>query len=964
MQVDHPFYIKTVAGTGTGNQASNVTNNGTESGNVVWTPSEAGTYYYQCSAHSGMVGTITINSSTDDNYNSSFEIVDANYTSFAGETYDAYLIETEYCVVYIEKSEINADQLSDSETLIKIFNRVDDLYNFYKSNLPKEPLGGNPNYSFKTDIFFGPPSCGSGCGLVGSKGIEVSGFQNIFFNLKYDLNVNRDVIVGYELGRNFSNNDIHKISLPYTPFTDEKNGGFYEGFAAVMYTDAYDEILTSKSQRELNETILYGKFFRKNFNAYINDLDANPYNSLALWEKMGPQDPSRGSGAGNSPSYNGGSILKGIINEFNITMGDFLIGLEDLNTPKTIKEALSNIALATAYSTGNNTIPFFKNVLKFDLTEHAISELNSLPKANNKLIADENILWFISPIDSIPLNIRSLNYLDDNAIYKIKTNDKLYSESINGNNLIPYNILKNKDSLVLKISMEIDNQVVDEYSVKLKKRHNINILDYSENLYSYYLSNAKDKNYINDSILTSEYLGDSISNGLLWYNIIYSRNRTYKLEGEIKHNSEKYTNQIVDGLPTSGWSGFGFRGPIRSDGGVPRVGYDIGSYENSDFIFVSGNATNSNLNIPDNRLYQENQISISTRAFKANSQFKNIIFKDITDTDNDGIIDFEDNCPNTANEDQADTDGDGIGDVCDDDKDGDTILNTNDNCPETSNEDQADMDGDGIGDVCDDDKDGDTILNTNDNCPETANEDQADIDGDGLGDVCDDDKDGDTILNTNDNCPETANEDQADIDGDGLGDVCDDDKDGDTILNTDDNCPETANEDQVDMDGDGVGDGCDDDIDGDGVLNADDNCPETPLNITVDVNGCEIFTLPLDNNKVSVTSATCIGNTDGSIGLSVEDASYSYTVTVTGQDDPIALGGETKTASVTGLGTGTYTVCFKVDGQDGYEQCFEVNIGEPKALSAFIDVDNDNRTTSIQLSGSSSYNVEVNGERL
>ena len=62
---NHPFYIKTVAGTGTGNQASNVTNNGTESGNVVWTPSEAGTYYYQCSAHAGMVGTITIISNSD-----------------------------------------------------------------------------------------------------------------------------------------------------------------------------------------------------------------------------------------------------------------------------------------------------------------------------------------------------------------------------------------------------------------------------------------------------------------------------------------------------------------------------------------------------------------------------------------------------------------------------------------------------------------------------------------------------------------------------------------------------------------------------------------------------------------------------------------------------------------------------------------------------------------------------------
>jgi len=152
------------------------------------------------------------------------------------------------------------------------------------------------------------------------------------------------------------------------------------------------------------------------------------------------------------------------------------------------------------------------------------------------------------------------------------------------------------------------------------------------------------------------------------------------------------------------------------------------------------------------------------------------------------------------------------------------------------------------------------------------------------------------------------------------------------------------------------------DDDGDGILNDNDQCPDTLEGVTVDVNGCEIFTLPNDNNKVSVTSSTCIGNTDGSIGLSVEDTSYTYLVTVTGQDDPIALGGETKTASVTGLGKGTYTVCFTVEGQDAYEQCFEVNIEEPKALSAFIDVNNDTRQTSIQLSGSSTYNVDINGE--
>ena len=61
------------------------------------------------------------------------------------------------------------------------------------------------------------------------------------------------------------------------------------------------------------------------------------------------------------------------------------------------------------------------------------------------------------------------------------------------------------------------------------------------------------------------------------------------------------------------------------------------------------------------------------------------------------------------------------------------------------------------------------------------------------------------------------------------------------------------------------------DLDEDGVLNVDDTCPDTPADSTVDLNGCPVFTLPLDNNKVSVTSASCIGNTDGSIGLSVED---------------------------------------------------------------------------------------------
>jgi len=132
------------------------------------------------------------------------------------------------------------------------------------------------------------------------------------------------------------------------------------------------------------------------------------------------------------------------------------------------------------------------------------------------------------------------------------------------------------------------------------------------------------------------------------------------------------------------------------------------------------------------------------------------------------------------------------------DTDGDGLLNEDDNCPDRPNPDQANADGDDEGDVCDLDWDNDGLFNVvQDNCPLIANPNQEDVDSDGVGDACDDvddrvdagaggaeqgdevvdpepivDSDQDSIPDGVDNCPNMFNNFQEDTDGDGIGDAC------------------------------------------------------------------------------------------------------------------------------------------------------------------------------------------------
>lgn len=129
------------------------------------------------------------------------------------------------------------------------------------------------------------------------------------------------------------------------------------------------------------------------------------------------------------------------------------------------------------------------------------------------------------------------------------------------------------------------------------------------------------------------------------------------------------------------------------------------------------------------------------------------------DTDNDWVIDTQDNCVYNFNPNQLDSTADGVWDVCSD-KDSDTILWDVDNCPTLYNPEQKDENKNWIWDLCEKDTDLDKVFDSIDNCSEVYNPDQIDTDFDWIWDLCD-------------NCLETYNPDQKDTDKDNIWNSCD-----------------------------------------------------------------------------------------------------------------------------------------------------------------------------------------------
>lgn len=239
----------------------------------------------------------------------------------------------------------------------------------------------------------------------------------------------------------------------------------------------------------------------------------------------------------------------------------------------------------------------------------------------------------------------------------------------------------------------------------------------------------------------------------------------------------------------------------------------------------------------------------------------------IDDSDSDGILDNEDNCINEdasgwdTNQDGCidDSDADGVkddvdqcrtvdasgfdsdSDGCIDDSDSDNIPDDVDLCRYVSAL-GYDSDGDG----CIDDSDGDNIKDDIDNCQyENASGYDDDMDG------CIDDSDGDSVKDPSDICPNTQDISTADINGCS---IFQRDSDGDTVKDFDDQCPGTPAGEQVDANGCSASQR---DSDGDYVVDSDDNCPGTDSGLSVDVDGCGDNQRDTDDDGTNDADDTC-----------------------------------------------------------------------------------------------------------
>lgn len=120
-----------------------------------------------------------------------------------------------------------------------------------------------------------------------------------------------------------------------------------------------------------------------------------------------------------------------------------------------------------------------------------------------------------------------------------------------------------------------------------------------------------------------------------------------------------------------------------------------------------------------------------------------------------------------------------------------------------------------------------------------------------------------------------------------------------------------------------------------------------------------IYTLPVTNFSVSATGLTCRGTMNGMITIkTLQTLNYTATITGNGQNNRYDF---SNSLEIKNLSAGMYTVCFTINGESTFKQCFDINISEPKDLNLYSYINKEENKLNLKLEGSETYFVELNG---
>ncbi|WP_422107838.1 T9SS type A sorting domain-containing protein [Winogradskyella sp.] len=158
------------------------------------------------------------------------------------------------------------------------------------------------------------------------------------------------------------------------------------------------------------------------------------------------------------------------------------------------------------------------------------------------------------------------------------------------------------------------------------------------------------------------------------------------------------------------------------------------------------------------------------------------------------------------------------------------------------------------------------------------------------------------------------------------------------------------------------------DADNDGVPNSEDLCPGTEFGATVDLFGCAVIDLPSDNFMITITGETCLNSNNGKIRIVAEEL-YNYTVSLFSEDFIEPTGEDfyqeydfTNDVDIFNLLAGEYDMCITIEEWPDYESCYTIVITEPNPLEVFASRIVATNQVSVDMSGSTLYHVEFNGE--